>query len=117
MPIKKLLKKISLNLSKSFQKEIKKLYNNSTLRLVPKKNLLHKSLITPFIIILRQLNHDNYILITIQGKGEQAILSSENSNTLPYSIEINGNAYTDTIGYTVKGLISETNDIKMTWNT
>ena len=35
--LKKLLKKISLNLSKSFQKEIKKPYNNSTLRLVPKK--------------------------------------------------------------------------------
>ena len=67
---------------------------------------------------LRGLNDDttnNYIILTIQGKGEQAIIS-ESYTDLPNSIKINENTeITGTINRVQELDIDGLNTIKMTW--
>ena len=64
---------------------------------------------------LRQLSSYNFILLTIQGNGNQSIIN-EDFNPLPSSIQINDNeVITENIN-AKQELTSETNTIKLIWD-
>ena len=91
--LKEITKKISLNQkaekSKTKEKEKTKHHFSLSYRKNLRKTLLNMNLIVSFFIIffsqinvskkvgLRQLNSENYIIMTIQGNGEQYILSDD----------------------------------------